>query len=715
MPKPWETYAAAQSAPKPWERYAAPQGGVDVPGSAENRAEHERLLAEAEAALVDDASLPRKALRTLSNIGEAGTDTLKASGDLAATVGASAVLTPAAGVAGMLSIPFTNADERADLVRKIQGLGYEPRSDVGKEAVETFSKPFEYIASKADSAGQVVADATGSRAAGAFVNAAIQGAPAFITKGARQPFVSAGRGVVDTVKNVVGKPAVAAAAAAPAAAGAAAQPAAAAAAAPNAAATAAQNYARNIGLDWDGLADGIKAKLTEIARTAGALEQLEPAALKRYAQLQGMRVPVPATRGALTRDTQQLLNEDVAKATPEGRPIAEVQNAGDTALQANLDALRGRVAGAGKTAATATNAEEAGRTVQRAARDKQILAKEKTRAAYDRADKSPEAQTKVDTAEIRDLIEKLPDADQFVYAKNWLARNTEGPGSGTKVIDLQELRKLATAKAKNGGEDAHYAHQLMERIDAATESVAGPLYKQARAAHIAERTEFGEQGAVAELVENTSRTDRTLALEKTVETIAKGELEDIRKVKRSLLTGGDAKTRAAGKKAWREVRAQTIERIKREATKGAQEKADGTPKLSLPKLKQVIDSYGPQKLDEIFGPGSAKEVGRILEAARTVKYAPDSLNSVTANKLIAFLSKGLEKIPGGGKLVDVARGIGKVKEIGANARVAETATTVPLNEALGKASARARAADRRQKLAGLKTTPISSLSAGSQQ
>jgi hypothetical protein len=122
-----------------------------------------------------------------------------------------------------------------------------------------------------------------------------------------------------------------------------------------------------VGLDWDGLADSVKTKLTDIAKSSGDLSQLDPQALARFARLQSLEPPVPATRGQVTRDPVQLRNEGNVSATAEGAPIRDTHLAANNALLANLERLKGQVAGSGKTAATATNPEEAGAAVQGAA------------------------------------------------------------------------------------------------------------------------------------------------------------------------------------------------------------------------------------------------------------------------------------------------------------------------------------------------------------
>src|SRR5205814_2169500 len=127
-------------------------------------------------------------------------------------------------------------------------------------------------------------DVTGSPAVGTVVNTAIQAAPALLAPEARGALASAGR-------LATGSAEVAATAAPAVSAGA------------LAAATAkAQAYVTRVaGLDWDALSDSLKAKLTSIAQSAGELERLDPAAVVREAKLQSLPVPVPATRGQLTR------------------------------------------------------------------------------------------------------------------------------------------------------------------------------------------------------------------------------------------------------------------------------------------------------------------------------------------------------------------------------------------------------------------------------
>lgn len=692
----------------------APSNPTDTPGSPANVAEHQARLAQAQGDLANETSFGKRALDTVKNYGAAQVDALKGGLDTAASLGSQAVATPLAGIAGAVTAPL-------GFLPGMEGVGarnvervmnnpvtrfFQPRSDVGKAAAENIANPFTWVAGKADQAGQAVADVTGSPLLGTATSTAIQAVPVLLSKGSRTPFVSAAKAAGRAVTGSAETAAVA---------GAEAQ-------ATAAAAAKAEAYARSIDLDWNGLADSVKGKLTDIVKSSGDLSQLDPEALKRFASLQSLKVPVPATRGTLTRESGELLREDVAKSTPEGAPIAATNVAADNALQANLDALAGKVSGTGKTAATARTSQEAGGAIQGAARAKESVSKSNYQKLYKVA-RETEPDARAPVTPVTDLLTSNPEIQHLGWVQTWLNRAAKLAGgkdgepiaiTDATLKELADLKSQASAIQKTGGKEGYYAGEVSRAIDSAMEDVpaGAKAWKAANDAFKAHKTEFAEQGAVADLVENSSRTDRAVALENTVKTISNGSLEDIQKIKRTLLTGGDEVTRASGKKAWRELRRKVVENIKQVATKGAQEKADGTPNLSLAKLKQVIDSYGPEKLDEIFGPGNAKEVQRILDAARISKYQPGALGSNTTNKIVAFLSKGLDKIPGGGKIVDVARGIGKLKDLGANARAAEQANLLPLDEAL----TRAKKLGAKSSLgASAKTVAISSIASGNKQ
>jgi hypothetical protein len=637
---------------------------------------------------------------------------LKGAGDVALNVGAPMVTTPVAGIAGAVtsaaSAPFVGRDRALELGTKVventTNLGglIKPYSDVGTQAVENVALPFTKLAQVGDAAGSKVQDVTGSEALAAATNTAVQALPAllFRRRGAKAP---AAAGETPKPGATVPPAAGTAGAAEGAPAGAPKTP----GSAPSIAATVepenvtrAKAYAADrLGLDWDAIAEPIRQKLATIAQNAQGLEGLDAAAITREAKFGSLPVPVPATRGALTRDPVALRNEGNAAATAAGQPIRDINQAANQALLDNLDVLKGKVTGVGREGAQ--TAEQTGGAVQAAARAKLELQKAKVSQLYKRADEAGETLQPVGDDRmlgIMDVVGDTVDQPHFSYVNSWLKANAKRIDEGQMTIrDLEKLRKQAVAKAMNGGEDGHYAGQLITAIDNATEGAGGKLYAEARAARRAQGSEFEQQGAVADLVDNSTRTDRSTALEKTTKTITSGSLEDVRKIKTTLLTGGDSATRTAGRAAWRDVRRQVVEDIRNEATKGAARMQDGSPNLTPAALKRAIDRYGEAKLDEIFGAGTRKQLYQIMDVAADSKTMPPlggaPIGSSTVQNILAFLEKGTTKVVESVPLVGKAgagimrAGIEKVQD----ARASAQATTTPLSEAVKKADARTRA------------------------
>lgn len=676
------------------------------------------------------AEFARKAADEKANAPGAGTTAARTVGGVlegATNLVTGAVAAPVAGISGLLAggaraVGLTDKSP-ADVVEGVQNaMTYSPRSEAGNAAVETASAPFRWFGNRADAAGSGVADATGSPLAGTIVNTAIQGLPAVLSPEVRSAFRGAGGAVANAGRSAVARvvPGVT-----PAPAGAAAT----AASAADTAAAAARAKAYVTGtanLDWDALSGALKAKLTDIARSAGGLDGLDPQALAREGRLQSLPVPVPATRGQITRNPAAMRREANVAATDEGAPIADTYQAANQALLDNLDVLKGKVSGTGKTAAAGTNAEDVGRAVQDAGlAAKQSFLKAKTKAAYDAARNSPEAQMPVDPEPLRQFLQDPINAKDTSPVMGLLRSFVPEDGGGITVANLERIRqKVQAAASSSDGTVRHAAGEAKAVIDQMMEGAGGDLYGKARAAHAAERAEFGDQGAVSKLVSDKAGTsDPKVAAENVSKTIAGGTLDDIRNVKRSLLTGGDTATRTAGRQAWREVRAQVIQQIKKDATKGVATMADGSPNLQPGALKSALDRIGPDRLNEIFGPGTARQLDTILKAAQDVKTMPASggppVGSTTFQNVLSFLGKGLDyagKVPAVGPVVDAAVGaVRGAAKIGANAREARQATTTPLSEALATAKSRAARKAALERASGAaKTTTISALAAGAQ-
>ena len=613
------------------------------------------------------------------------------------TMGTSAIATPIAGLAGIgaaatRALGFTNADP-ADVIGRVQGaMTYQPRTKVGSATTAAVNYPFEKLAQGADWLGQKASDATGSPAVGAVVNTAVQFAPAVVahrySQAGRvqaqprpqsssyqnervQPQVEAPEYVAPDLvleQKAAPQPQKIEPKLAPA----------------TPEARAKEYVTTTVGVDWNSLPRAMQGTIINVARDSKKLAALDPAAIKRQLQLQSLDVPVPATRGQITRDPVQLRNEGNVSATDAGKPIRETYLDQNQALLDNLEVLKGRQRGRAQTP------EQVGISVQdQALRAKLELKRSEVKAKYKAAEDAGELQGKVSPARLIQTIRNTPDTTHFGWVESWLnkaevVKNTPS-GTVTRKLTLKEmedLRQAAVARAMDGGTEGYYAGKVIAAIDQATEGVGGALYKDARRARREQALEFEETGAIARLVENKSRTDRATALEDTWrKTVISGSVQDLRNVKRSLLTGGDRATQSAGKRAWRDVRAQTIQYIKDEATKSVALNERGQPNITPAAMKRAIDSIGKEKIDEIFSPGTAVRLDRILEATRTVKTVPPPghAGSSTMSNVLAFLERGLGRLPVVGDIGTGAIRAGvKVKQMGEAGRVVRESQRMPL-------------------------------------
>lgn len=152
MAAPWEKYQQG-----PWGNYQAP------------------VEQAAEPPLVESAEAPTRAVSPTP---------LGGLGETAATLATGGVAMPVAGIAGLVSAPFVGADRAAQVIQRLQdALTYRPRGFEGQQVSQAASAPFEFVADAAEYAGGEVAEATGSPAAGAGVNAIMQAAPALLARG----------------------------------------------------------------------------------------------------------------------------------------------------------------------------------------------------------------------------------------------------------------------------------------------------------------------------------------------------------------------------------------------------------------------------------------------------------------------------------------------------------------------------------------------------
>lgn len=148
MAGPWEQYQSADTS-KPWEKY----GGKAAPAPAEKRKPIE----------ITEPEKPPEI--TMKNVAGAALEP-------ALSMLTGAVAQPVSGIAGILSLPFSDKPE--EVIKRVQGaMTYRPRTAGGKKALENISKPFELV----HQGGQAAGDWAERHGAPPVVSAALASAP----------------------------------------------------------------------------------------------------------------------------------------------------------------------------------------------------------------------------------------------------------------------------------------------------------------------------------------------------------------------------------------------------------------------------------------------------------------------------------------------------------------------------------------------------------
>lgn len=642
--------------------------------------------------------------------------------ETASHLGSAMIAAPVAGIAG-IARGATNLGEEAlglpqgrpaaDVVGDIsQAMTYQPRTQAGKAMSGAVDTGLSYLSEKPG-------EFTGSHATDLLTKA---GAPPWLA--------AAGGATVKTATEIVPQMLLAKGAgagigalkagAAPAAEAAGAESAGAASAAPgasNAAASAAraQAYVGSLGLDWNALSEAFKAKLTGIAQDATALGKLNPAATKRQAVLASVGIDNP-TRGQVTREPLQQRTEQLVKGTQAGQELRDLDVEHNAKLLAGVENLRQKV-----TAETLPSGSKArgdlpvGRSVQDTALRKKAEASEKRYENLYKVARKTEPDASVPVDPLYELLQKSPSLHHIGWMSDWLKREgvekTTTAPDGTEVTErrpvkldaLYDLRVKANQIIKGGGPDAHYAADVKAAIDGAFDQVpeAAKAWKAATDAFRQHKQEFADQGAVRGLVEDKPQSsDRRVAIEETARKTVTGKLEDLQKVKRSLLTGRDATARQAGKIAWRDLKGWGLDYIRERMTKGTTNEA-GDPHATWVGLKTALDNIGDENLDELYGPTVRKQLRRYQEASEYLftESSTRVKGSPTLDKVLTFLDRIGGWVPGSHYVTGTLKGVSKVGELGKAGREVREAKTTPIDEQL---SATRRDVRRSQNLSAVK-------------
>ncbi len=591
-----------------------------------------------------------------------------------------------------------------DTVRQTeQALTYQPRTPGGQAYVEGVTAPLRVIAEGANKAGEKTAEFTGSPLLGAAVNTGIQGAAMLAGPKALE---AARERIAPTAAAPAPTPTTAAAAAA----------------------ARAKDYATTrLGVDWDALSTQFKDTLTSIASDAKKLDALPVEAVKRQAQLQSLRTPVTTTAGKLSRDPAALRNEANVAATNAGKPIRDIDTETNRQLRSNVEGLRRSVGGQGKTRATAGDegtagtAEEVGRNVQTPLRLKEQISRKNYNDLYAQA-RATEPNARVSPDPMYEFVRGNPEVlnpqiQHLGWLQSWLKKAgieklEEGEGGQESVQrrpirleELDDLRKKAVSLARGGGPDAHYAGEVIKAIDKSFEEIpdAAKAWKSARNAFKQHKEEFEETNAVERLVADQSKADPKTALEDTwKKSVQTAKLQEIRDLKKSLLSGGSDATRAAGKKALRELKQETVNQYLSYITRKSATNEAGETQITAVQMVEGLKHIGGEaRVREILGNRATNELKKIIEAAKITKTEPSirSAGSSTLQNLLAFAEKWIDKVPAVGKYgAGAIKGVQKIGELGEEGRIARKAAEQPTDKLSKKAQVAVKRKARREAL-----------------
>tara|TARA_R110002126_G_scaffold10830_7_gene49411 strand:- start:602 stop:2518 length:1917 start_codon:yes stop_codon:yes gene_type:complete len=370
-----------------------------------------------------------------------------------------------------------------------------------------------------------------------------------------------------------------------------------------------------------------------------------PEALRRVTTAEGLPVPVTLTKGAATRDAQQLAFEKEQIKSDLGGPLR--QRAEENNLQAlqNFDAL------VEMTDAQLSDLSSTGGAVVKTLTEGLTAAKNKTRSAYKAAEKAGELENNVTLTSVVDYInENIPEGDLAPVLKaarqKAIAVGAALPDENGNLIaqpvtllQAENLRKTFQ-RAGFEGADQFHGGSLRRVFDVETEGMGGDLYKKARQTRIEQARKFENRAIVARLIKNRKgMEDPQVAADQVFrKSILNSSPEEITFLKRVLQTSGPD-----GQQAWKELQGATVRNLRDEATKGMGMDSSDRPLVSPAKLHQAVKALDANgRLDVILGKQNAAIVRDLNDTVRYVSTVPPGTlvnSSGTAGTLLAAMAE----------------------------------------------------------------------------
>lgn len=408
-----------------------------------------------------------------------------------------------------------------------------------------------------------------------------------------------------------------------------------------------------------------------------------PEVLRRTATAESLPVPVTLTKGAATRDAQQLAFEKEQIKSDLGGPLRQRAEENNLQLLQNFDTL------VDMTDAQLMDLASTGGAVVKSLTEGLTAAKNKTRAAYKAAEKAGELENNVTLNSVVEYInENIPEGDLAPVLK---AARSKAIAVGAAVQDengnlipqpvtLKQAESLRQTFQRAGFEGADQFHggSLRRVFDTETEGMGGDLYKKARATRIEQARKYENRAIVARLIKNRKgMEDPQVASDQVFRrSILNSSPDEITFLKRVLLTSGQD-----GQQAWKELQGATVRHLRDEATKGMGMDSQDRPLISPAKLHQTVKALDANgRLDVMLGKQNAQIVRDLDDVVRYVTTVPPGTlvnTSGTAGTLMAAIAEAGATGALTGLPLPVATGLRQIVKMRKEGR-----TKAQINEAL---------------------------------
>jgi hypothetical protein len=400
---------------------------------------------------------------------------------------------------------------------------------------------------------------------------------------------------------------------------------------------------RQNGIDFDRLSQAAKADALRVVRDAlgtGSKDNANAAA--REAALATLKEPIKGTKGQLTQDYAQHRNETLL-ADSGSQALRDRMDEQAAKVAKNIDLTRQAAKGQVMSEA------DAGRKVRGVFDRLYEAEKAKTKALYQAAE---EKEGKLPVKVGDDLLNFFKENAGFDGVGALLSKakalgvvgvDVEGKlvAKPVEARKLYGLRSAASTLQKDGGSAAKYAADAKAIVDDAFDNL-GPMYKQAAAQRRQQAIKF-ELPQILQKVYGEAKggLDPKVADEDLVRALAKGSIQDIKNLKRTLLLNPKAVNPREAVGLWQDMRQQMLDDITAKSVI-----QDGAKtKINYQTLKNNLDKIGDDRLKLILGPKVANELRQIEAAARILFKAPEQKTggSGTAGNLMLRL-KGLSEM-----------------------------------------------------------------------